>query len=60
MDVYITKLRKHLKPDDQIEIINIHGKGYKLIVPDDEETVPAIIRPCCMEDAHTATPSFPP
>ena len=34
MDVYITKLRKHLKDDDLIEIINIHGKGYKLIVPD--------------------------
>ena len=34
LDVYITKLRKHLKDDDQIEIINIHGKGYKLIVPD--------------------------
>ena len=36
MDVYITKLRKHLKPDSQIEIINIHGKGYKLIVPDEQ------------------------
>ena len=36
MDVYITKLRKHLKPDPQIEIINIHGKGYKLIVPDEQ------------------------
>ena len=35
MDVYITKLRKHLKDDDQIEIINIHGKGYKLIVPEE-------------------------
>jgi len=34
MDVYITKLRKHLKDDENIEIINIHGKGYKLIVPD--------------------------
>ncbi|MDR2476142.1 MAG: response regulator transcription factor [Bacteroidales bacterium] len=34
MDVYITKLRKHLKADPDIEIINIHGKGYKLIVPD--------------------------
>jgi len=33
MDVYITKLRKLLKDDSQIEIINIHGKGYKLIVP---------------------------
>lgn len=36
MDVYITKLRKHLKDDEQIEIINIHGKGYKLIVPEEE------------------------
>ncbi|MCA1763702.1 MAG: response regulator transcription factor [Cryomorphaceae bacterium] len=32
MDVYIAKLRKHLKPDPQIEIINIHGKGFKLLV----------------------------
>ena len=36
MDVYITKLRKHLKDDPQIEIINIHGKGYKLIAPEQE------------------------
>ncbi|MCH5301410.1 MAG: response regulator transcription factor [Prevotella sp.] len=36
MDVYITKLRKHLKDDPKIEIINIHGKGYKLITPEDE------------------------
>ena len=36
MDVYITKLRKHLKDDPQIEIINIHGKGYKLITPNEE------------------------
>ena len=36
MDVYITKLRKHLREDPSIEIINIHGKGYKLIVPDAE------------------------
>lgn len=36
MDVYITKLRKHLKDDPLIEIINIHGKGYKLIIPDNE------------------------
>lgn len=32
MDVYITKLRKHLKEDSSVEIINVHGKGYKLIV----------------------------
>lgn len=36
MDVYITKLRKLLKDDPSIEIINIHGKGYKLIAPDQE------------------------
>lgn len=33
MDVYITKLRKLLKDDPDVEIINIHGKGYKLIIP---------------------------
>lgn len=32
MDVYITKLRKYLKDDPSIQILNIHGKGYKLIV----------------------------
>jgi two-component system, OmpR family, response regulator len=31
MDVYITKLRKFLKNDPSVEIINIHGKGYKLL-----------------------------
>lgn len=34
MDVYITKLRKLLKNDPNVEIINIHGKGYKLIIPE--------------------------
>ena len=34
MDVYVTKLRKHLKADPSLEIKNIHGKGYKLIVPE--------------------------
>jgi two-component system OmpR family response regulator len=29
MDVYIAKLRKHLKEDSSLEIINIHGKGYR-------------------------------
>ena len=33
MDVYVTKLRKHLKADPDVEIKNIHGKGYKLIAP---------------------------
>jgi len=31
MDVYITKLRKYLKKDPTVEILNIHGKGYKLL-----------------------------
>ena len=33
MDVYVTKLRKLLKSDPEIEIKNIHGKGYKLVTP---------------------------
>ena len=37
MDVYITKLRKLLKDDPSIEIINIHGKGYKLIAPETKD-----------------------
>jgi len=32
MDVYITKLRKYLKEDSSVQILNVHGKGYKLIV----------------------------
>lgn len=31
MDVYIAKLRKILKADDSIEIMNVHGRGFKLI-----------------------------
>lgn len=31
MDVYIAKLRKILKKDESIEIMNIHGKGFKLL-----------------------------
>lgn len=34
MDVYITKLRKLLREDPNVEIINIHGKGYKLVIPE--------------------------
>lgn len=32
MDVYIAKLRKYLKDDPNIEIQNIHGTGFKLVV----------------------------
>lgn len=32
MDVYITKLRKYLNADPNIQIMNVHGKGYKLLI----------------------------
>lgn len=32
MDVFLSKLRKYLKDDPKVEIINVHGKGYKLLV----------------------------
>ncbi len=31
MDVYIAKLRKYLKEDESIQIINVHGRGFKLL-----------------------------
>lgn len=31
MDVFITRLRKYLKEDETVEIMNVHGHGYKLI-----------------------------
>ena len=34
LDVFISKLRKYLKNDSNIEIINIHGEGYKFVVTD--------------------------
>jgi len=33
MDVYIAKLRKYLKDDPNIEIVNIHGNGFRLVAP---------------------------
>lgn len=32
MDVFLSKLRKYLKEDPSVEIVNVHGKGYKLLV----------------------------
>jgi DNA-binding response OmpR family regulator len=32
MDVFISKLRKMLSKDEQLEIMNVHGKGFKLVV----------------------------
>ncbi len=32
MDVFISKLRKYLRPDEKLSIVNVHGVGYKLVV----------------------------
>ena len=32
MDVFIAKLRKYLKEDSSLEIINVHGNGFRLLV----------------------------
>ena len=37
MDVFVTKLRKYLKLDDNIEIVNIHGNGFQLRIQESEE-----------------------
>jgi DNA-binding response OmpR family regulator len=31
MDVYITKLRKYLKEDEAVQLVNVHGEGFKLV-----------------------------
>jgi len=31
MDVFVTKLRKYLSKDSNLEIVNIHGNGFRLI-----------------------------
>jgi two-component system OmpR family response regulator len=37
MDVFVTKLRKYLAPDPNIEIVNIHGNGFQLLIRNNEE-----------------------
>ncbi|RPH37580.1 DNA-binding response regulator [bacterium] len=32
MDVFISRLRKYLQRDKNVEILNVHGKGFKLVV----------------------------
>ena len=34
MDVFVTKLRKYLSKDEKIEIMNIHGNGFRLVLKD--------------------------
>ncbi|PIE88158.1 MAG: DNA-binding response regulator, partial [Bacteroidetes bacterium] len=31
MDVYIAKLRKYLKEDEEVQLMNVHGIGFKLV-----------------------------
>lgn len=35
MDVFISRLRKYLGGDETVEIVNVHGRGYKLVVRDE-------------------------
>ena len=34
MDVYIAKLRKYVAEDPKVEVANVHGKGFRLVVPE--------------------------
>ena len=36
MDVFVTKLRKYLAKDENIEIVNIHGNGFRMIIKGEE------------------------
>ncbi|MCL4148161.1 UNVERIFIED_CONTAM: hypothetical protein GTU68_022442 [Idotea baltica] len=35
MDVFVTKLRKYLAGDENIQIVNIHGNGFRLVINED-------------------------
>ncbi len=37
MDVFVTKLRKYLAKDENLEIVNIHGNGFQLLVKEEEK-----------------------
>lgn len=37
MDVYVTKLRKYLSEDPNVALLNVHGKGFKLVVPEETQ-----------------------
>ena len=34
MDVFISKLRKRFRPDERIKIENVHGRGFRMVVPE--------------------------
>ena len=37
VNVYVSKLRQYLAPDSNIEILNVHGEGYQLVVRNAEQ-----------------------
>jgi DNA-binding response OmpR family regulator len=39
MDVYVAKLRKYLREDPSVELINVHGIGFKLVTNEDSRQV---------------------
>jgi len=39
MDVFVTKLRKYLKKDENIEIVNIHGNGFRLLITNESAEI---------------------
>ncbi len=45
MDVYLTKLRKYLKEDPQVQITNIHGNGFMLEVKPLDVSVEVVVEP---------------
>lgn len=42
LDVFISKLRKKLENDQSIQLVNVHGKGYRLQIPEEPSTIPRI------------------
>ncbi|PKP02546.1 MAG: DNA-binding response regulator [Bacteroidetes bacterium HGW-Bacteroidetes-6] len=34
MDVFISRIRKYLKEDERVEIVNVHGLGFKMMIKD--------------------------
>lgn len=53
MDVFISRLRKRLAGDPDVQIVNVHGKGFRLLVAPDR-SVPRIAPSATSSRAHPA------
>jgi DNA-binding response OmpR family regulator len=53
MDVFISRLRKRLAGDPDVQIVNVHGKGFRLLVAPDR-TVPPTAPSAAHSRAHPA------